>query len=100
MSGTHRDLLIWSKSGWFASKNQTWGLGPIETSDSDANHAVLHAQNDRWVMGPVESSNSSTIDAVLHEKPTDKGWDPYREVILLLSTLFYMHKMTGHICDQ
>ena len=76
MSGNHRDLLFWSKSRRFAFKNQTWGLGPIETSISDANHAVLLVQNDRWGKGPVESSNSSPKVAVLHEKPTDKGWDP------------------------
>ena len=29
-----------------------------ETSNSDANHVVLHAQNDRWGMGPLETSNS------------------------------------------
>ena len=52
MSGTHRELLFRSISLCFASKNQTRGLGPMETSDSDANHAVLHA------------------------KTTEEGWDP------------------------
>ena len=52
MAGTHRDLLFRSKRRCFASKNQTWGVGPIETSNSDANHAVLHA------------------------KTTEEGWDP------------------------
>ena len=31
----------------FEYENHRWGMGPIETGDSDANHAVLHAQNDR-----------------------------------------------------
>ena len=31
-------------------------MGPIETSISGANHAVLHAQNDRRGMGPIEPS--------------------------------------------
>ena len=52
MSGTHRDLLIRSISLGFESKNRTRGLGPMETSDSDANHAVLKA------------------------KTTEEGWDP------------------------
>ena len=47
----------------------------METSDSDANHAVLHA------------------------KTTEEGWDPKRLVILMLSPLLYMHKMTGHVWD-
>ena len=51
-SGTHRDLLFRSISLCVASKNHTGGLGPMETSDSDANHAVLHA------------------------KSTEEGWDP------------------------
>ena len=44
MSGTHRDLLFRSISLCFASKNHTIGLGPMETSYSDANHGVLHAK--------------------------------------------------------
>ena len=50
-------------------------MGPIETSDSDANHAVLHAQNDRWGLEPLETCNSAPKVAVLHAKTTDKGWD-------------------------
>ena len=30
----------------------------METSDSGANHAVLHAQNDRLGLGPIETSKS------------------------------------------
>ena len=29
------------------AQNHRCGLGPIETSNSDANHDVLHALNDR-----------------------------------------------------
>ena len=47
----------------------------METSDSDANHAVLQA------------------------KPTEEGWVPQRLVILMLSPLLYMHKTTGHVWD-
>ena len=107
MSGTHRDLLFGSKSRCFASKNHTWGLGPMETSDSDANHAVLHVQNDwwglepiqsfyscakdavmcaqnhRWDLGPIQTCKSGHKVAVLNAKTTDKGWDPYRLVILV-----------------
>ena len=48
----------------------------METSNSDANYAVLHAQNDRWGLGPIETWNSDPKVAVLKEKNTDEGWDP------------------------
>ena len=51
-------------------------MGPIETSISHANHAVLHAHNDRWGLRPIETSISAQKLAVLHAKTTDKGWDP------------------------
>ena len=50
-------------------------MGPIETSDSDAEHAVLNAQNDRWSLGPIETCNSAPKLAVLQAKTTDKGCD-------------------------
>ena len=51
-------------------------MGPIETSMSDAKHAVLHAQNDRRGLGPKETCNSGPKVAVLHAKTRDEGWDP------------------------
>ena len=51
-------------------------MGLIETSISDANHAVLYAQNDRSCLGPIKTCNSAPKVAVLHAKVTDKGWDP------------------------
>ena len=51
-------------------------MGPIETSISDANHVVLHAQNDRWGLGPMETSISGDNHAVLHAQTTGKVWDP------------------------
>ena len=41
-------------------------MGPIETSDSDAKHAVVHAQIDRSFLAPTEACNSSPKVAVLH----------------------------------
>ena len=38
----------------------------METSNSGANHAVLHAQNDRLGLGLMETSNSGANHAVLH----------------------------------
>ena len=32
-------------------------------------------------------------------KTTDEGWNPYRLVILVLITLFFMHKTTGEVSD-
>ena len=57
MSGTHRDLLFWSRRRCFACNNHSCGLGSIETFNSGANHATLHAQNDRWSLGPIETCN-------------------------------------------
>ena len=47
----------------------------METSNSGANHAVLHAQNDRCGLEPIETINSGHKGAVLHAKTTDEGWD-------------------------
>ena len=33
-------------------------------------------------------------------KTNDEGWDPWRLVILVLFTLFWMHEMTGEVWDQ
>ena len=41
-------------------------LGPTETSNSDANHVVLHGQNDRGSLGPMETSKSGANQAVLN----------------------------------
>ena len=50
-------------------------MRPIETSNSGANHNVLHAQNDKRDLGPIENFNSGPEVAVLHAKTTDEGWD-------------------------
>ena len=63
----------------------------METSNSGANHAVLHAQNDRWDLEPIETINSGHKVAILHAKATHEGWDTFRLVILVLITLFCMH---------
>ena len=95
MSGTHRDLLFGSKSRCFACKNHRWGLGPIETSNSDARHAVLHAENHRWGLGPIETCYSGPEVAVLHAETIDGVSSPMqRLVILVLKSLFCIHKTT------
>ena len=97
--GTHRDLLFRSKSCGFASKNHVWGQGPIETSNSDANHAVLHAQNDTWGLGSIDIRYSGPkLDGLL-ARTTDEGWNPERLVILMLGTLFCMQKITSEVWD-
>ena len=48
----------------------------MESSNSDAKHAVLHAQNNRLCLGPIEICYSGPKFAVLHPKTTDEGWDP------------------------
>ena len=64
------------------------GQGPIETTISGANHAVLHAQNDRCDLGPIETCISDPKVAVLPGKTSDEGWDSLRLVILVLKALF------------
>ena len=72
----------------------------METSDSDANHAVLQAKTTevgwnqyrldipvqirpfwlhkkgRWGLGPIETCNSGPKLAVWYAKTADEGWDP------------------------
>ena len=48
----------------------------METSNSGANHAVLHAHINRRSLGPIETCNSDPKDAVVHAKTTDEGWVP------------------------
>ena len=60
----------------------------METSNSGANHAVLHAQIKRRSLGPLETCNSDPKVAVLHANNADVGWDPKRLAILVLITLF------------
>ena len=81
MSGTHRDLLFWSKSRCFASKNHRWRLGPIATSNAEANHAFMHPQNGRWVLVPIETCNSVPKVAGLGGKTKDKGLGPIETCI-------------------
>ena len=50
-------------------------------------------------MGLIEKCNSDPKDAVLHAKITEEGWYPLRLVILMLITLFCMHKTTGEVWD-
>ena len=94
MSGTHRDLLIWSWSRCFVSKNHIWRLGPIQTSICDTNHAVVHVQNDRSCLGHIETCYSGPEVAVLHAKTTGGVLDPQRLVILVLKSPFCMDKTT------
>ena len=48
----------------------------METSNSGANHDVLHVQNYRCGLGPIETCNSDPKGAVLHSKTPDECWDP------------------------
>ena len=72
----------------------------METSNSDSNHVVLHAQNNRWGLGHIETCNSGPNVAVLHAIATNEGWDQERLVILKLKSLFWMHKTTDEGWDQ
>ena len=69
----------------------------METSISDAKHAVVHAQNDWSCLVPTENSYSGPKVAVLQSKTTGWALDPQREklLILVLKSRFCMHKTTG-----
>ena len=108
----------------FEYENHRWGLGPLETSNSDTNHAVLRAQNDRWGLGQIETSYSDAKHAlvhaqndrsclgyietcysdpegtVLHAKTAGGVLDAQKLVFLVLKALFCMHKTTGEVWNQ
>ena len=71
----------------------------METSHSDANQAVFHAQNDKWCLGPIESCYSGPKLAVLHAKATGEGWNQYSLFILVLSSQLCVLKTTDEIWD-
>ena len=48
----------------------------METSNSDAKHAVVHAQTDRSCLVPIEICYSGPNVAVLHAKTTGGVLDP------------------------
>ena len=79
------------KGAVLISKNHRWGLGPVESSHSgpnvavldekpqkragthrdwysNSNHFVFHAQNDSWGLGSIETCNSDPKVAVLQCK--------------------------------
>ena len=76
MCGTNRDLLFWSISRCFACKKHRWGLGPTDTSNSDARHAVLDAENHRRGLGPIDTSNCGHKVAVLKAQNHRWGLEP------------------------
>ena len=70
------------------------------TSISDAKHAVVHEQNDRSCLAPIETCYSGPEVAVLHAKTTGGVMDLQRLVILVLKSLFCMHKAPGEGWNQ
>ena len=69
----------------------------MKTSNSGANHAVLHTQNDRSCLELIETCYSGPEVAVLHAKTTGGVLNPQRLVTLVLKSLFCMHKTTGEL---
>ena len=74
-------------------------MGPIETSNSDAKHAVVHERNERLCLGPIETCYAGPEVTVLHAKTIVGALEPQRLVIVVLKSLFCMHKMTGEVWD-
>ena len=48
----------------------------MDTSNSGADHAVLHSQINRRSLGPIETFNYNPKVDVLYAKTSDDGWDP------------------------
>ena len=71
----------------------------METSNSDANHAVLYAQTTDEGWDKYRLVILMLITLFCMNKMTGEVWDPWRLVILVLITLFCMHKMTGEVWD-
>ena len=94
-SGSHRDLLFWSKMRCFQCKNRRWRLRLIETSISGDNHSVLHVQNDRSCLVLIETCYFVPKVAVLLTESTGGDLDQQRLLILVLKSRFCMHKTTG-----
>ena len=67
-------------------------MGLIETINSDAKYALIHAQNDGSCLGPVETCYSALEVAVLHAKTTCGFLDLQKLVFLVLKSLFCMQK--------
>ena len=55
------------------AQKDRWDLGYIETSNSGA---VLHAQNDRWGVRPKETCSSGAKVAIFNAQTIGEGWDP------------------------
>ena len=69
-------LVILIQKSCFACKSFRWGLGLIDSSNSDANHAVLFTQNDRLCLEPTETCNSDANHAVLYAQNDRCGQGP------------------------
>ena len=75
-------------------------LGHIETGNSGANHSVSHAQNDRLCLGLIETCYSTPEVTVLHAKTTCGILNPQKLIILVLKSLFCLHKTTDEGWNQ
>ena len=58
------------------AQNDRWGLEYIETCNSGQKVAVLNAQNHKWGLGPIETRNSGDNHAVLHAHNDRWGLGP------------------------
>ena len=90
-----QSLVIPVQKSLFCIQNHTRWLGPIETSNSCAKVADLHAQNHTWGLGPIQTFKTGPKVTVCKKKHTDKAWNQYRLVILVQIMLFCMHKTAG-----
>ena len=73
------------------AQNDRWDLGTIETINSGHKVAVVNVRNHKWGLGLIETINSGHNVAVLHTKTTNEVWDAKRLVIVMLKSQFWMH---------
>ena len=74
-------------------------MGPIETSISDAEHAVVHAQNDRSCLGHIETCYSCPKVAVFHPKTT-RGLGPIETIYSGANQAVLNAKTTDDVWNQ
>ena len=71
----------------------------METSDSGANHAVLHVQNDRWGLGPIQIINPGHNVAVVNAQNHRWGLGTLETWNSGAKSIFWLQKTIGEVWD-
>ena len=99
-AGTHTDLSFWCKSCCFACKNDRLCLGLIVTCSSGPQGAVLHPKTTGGVLDPQRLVILVLKSLFCMHKTTGEGWNQCSPFILVLSTLLCVLKTRDEIWDS